>query len=185
MVSDEQLVNDAKAGSESAFTELVGRYQERLLRFLLTRCARREDAEDVLQDTFISAYRYLHSFNPRWRFSTWIYRIGIRNAMHVAPAGAALESEISDPSADPLRDCIRQSDRENLWLTARAVLPDDACTALWLRYVEDLSVSEVAEAMERSTSWAKVTLMRARNRVGAAMQEEAVEAKKGESYGSA
>ena len=72
MVSDEKLVEESLAGSELAFSELVDRYQERLLRFLLTRCRNRADAEDAVQDTFISAYRYLHSYNPRWRFSTWI-----------------------------------------------------------------------------------------------------------------
>jgi len=180
--SDEQLADAAKEGSDAAFAELVARYQERLLRFLLTRCASRADAEDALQDTFINAYRYLASFDPRWRFSTWIYRIGIRNALRLARPATGAEVDVVDPSADPLKDAIRASDRDNLWLTAREVLSADAYTALWLRYVEDLSVREVGDAMERNTSWAKVTLLRARNRVGAAItaQQGAAE---GEMYG--
>lgn len=183
MQTDEQLVDAAKAGSDAAFTELVARYQERLLRFLLTRCRSRADAEDVLQDTFINAYRYLDSFSPRWRFSTWIYRIGIRNALRVAPPTPAPVGEVPDPAADPLRDCMEASDRENLWLIAKTILSDDAYVALWLRYVEDMSIKEIAVATGRSTSWAKVTLMRARKRVGAALVKESAVAEKGEVYG--
>ena len=181
--SDEALADAAKAGSDDAFAALVGRYQERLLRFLLTRCRSRADAEDALQDTFINAYRYLDSFDPRWRFSTWIYRIGIRNAMRTARPTGTDGVEIVDPGADPLADAIRSSDRDNLWLTARRVLSAEAYTALWLRYVEDLTVREVADAMERSNSWAKVTLMRARNRIGEALSEQKRTAADGEVYG--
>ena len=80
MLTDEQLVDASLGGADHAFPELVGRYQERLLRFLLTRSVTRADAEDALQDTFINAFRYLASFDSRWRFSTWIYRIALRNA---------------------------------------------------------------------------------------------------------
>lgn len=181
--SDEALAEAAQSGSDAAFAALVARYQERLLRFLVTRCATYADAEDALQDTFVNAYRYIGSFDPNRRFSTWIYRIGIRNAARPRAAPIGGDEEIADPGADPLRDAIRSSDRDNLWLTAREVLSRDAYTALWLRYVEDLSVREVGEAMERSTSWAKVTLMRARNRIGAAFVEQREGAAKGEVYG--
>lgn len=181
--ADEQLAEAAKQGSDAAFAELVGRYQERLLRFLITRCRSRADAEDALQDTFINAYRYLHSFNPRWRFSTWIYRIGIRNAARAASPAAGLADDVADPAADPLRECMAASDRENLWLTARSVLSDDAYTALWLRYVEDMSIEEVSTTTGRSASWAKVTLLRARRRIAAAFAEESANADKGELYG--
>ncbi len=165
MESDEQLVVAATGGSDAAFTELVRRYQERLLRFLLTRCANRADAEDALQDTFINAYRYLDSFNPRWRFSTWIYRIGIRNAMRQGSPQTREETDSIDPNADPLKACIVDSERENLWLAAKRTLSADAFTAMWLRYVEDMSIKDVAKAVDRSASWTKVTLLRARRKL--------------------
>ena len=79
MTDELQLIAAAKAGSAEAFCSLARSYRERLLRFLLTRCASYADAEDVLQDTLIAAFRYLHSYDARWRFSTWLYRIAIRN----------------------------------------------------------------------------------------------------------
>ena len=85
MTNELQLINAAKAGSAEAFADLVRSYRTRLLRFLLTRCASFADAEDVLQDTMIAAYRYLHSYDPRWRFSTWLYQIAIRNAQKIDP----------------------------------------------------------------------------------------------------
>ena len=177
--SDEELVELANAGSDPAFSELVERYQGRLLRFLLTRCASRADAEDALQDTFINAYRYLHSFNPRWRFSTWIYRIGIRNAMRVNKPAAAGDRDVVDYSADPLTECIDVSDRENLWAVARQILADEIYSAMWLRYVEDMSIKEVSKTLDRSVSWTKVTLLRARKRLSDEMSPQDVPARRG------
>jgi RNA polymerase sigma-70 factor (ECF subfamily) len=177
--SDEELVELANAGSDPAFSELVERYQGRLLRFLLTRCANRADAEDALQDTFINAYRYLHSFNPRWRFSTWIYRIGIRNAMRVNKPAAGGERDVVDYSADPLEECIQLSDRENLWAVARQILADDIYSAMWLRYVEDMSIKEVSKTLDRSVSWTKVTLLRARRRLSDEMSPQAAPSRRG------
>ena len=151
------------------------------MRFLLTRCSNRADAEDALQDTFVNAYRYLHSYDERWRFSTWIYRIGLRNLSRDGLPAAPVDELCSD--ADPLRDCIAQSDRENLWLTARRVLSAEACTALWLRYVEDMSIKDIATAMERSVSWTKVSLLRSRGRLGVVLGATPSASEKGEAYG--
>ncbi len=99
MVTDEQLVTDSLAGSALAFSELVERYQERLLRYLVTRSGNRADAEDAVQDTFISAYRYLYSYNPRWAFSTWIYRIAIRNLARQSKREVAGVADVGDSVA--------------------------------------------------------------------------------------
>ena len=181
--SDEQLAELAASGSDPAFSELAGRYQDRLLRFLVTRCASRADAEDALQDTFINAYRYLHTFNPRWRFSTWIYRIGIRNAMRQSsPEQHTAEPDIADPASDPLTECIAASDRENLWVMARRILTEDAYTAMWLRYAEDMPVKEVSRVLDRSVSWTKVSLLRARGKLSAELAPTPSPAKR-ENYG--
>lgn len=168
MIADEKLVEAAKLGSDTAFSDLVARYQQRLLRFLLTRCASRADAEDVLQDTFMNAYRYLDSYNPRWQFSTWLYRIAIHNVTHPARDTAAIDSDQAGLASDepgPLEACIKFSDRENLWLTAQRLISAEAYSAMWLRYVEDMTVRDVARVMEKPISWTKVTLMRSRRRL--------------------
>jgi len=162
-VNDElKLINAAKAGSADAFADLVKHYRVRLLRFLLTRCASHADAEDALQDTLIAAYRYLYSYDPRWRFSTWLYRIAIRNAQKVRSENIVEFGELSDEEGDPLLHCIAASESENLWVSARRVLNDDVFAATWLRYAEDMSINDISKALDRSDSWTKVNLLRAR-----------------------
>ncbi len=176
------LVEAAKSGSVAAFTELVGHYRARLLRFLLTRCASYADAEDALQDTLISAFRYLDSYDPRWRFSTWLYRIAIRNALRQDSRYVNELGELGDEQSDPLLKCIEASERANLWLTARRHLSDDVYAAMWLRYVEDMSVNDVAAVLERTASWTKVNLMRGRRKLNAVLNAHP-ESKESEAYG--
>jgi RNA polymerase sigma-70 factor (ECF subfamily) len=162
-VNDEQqLIDAAKAGSADAFAGLVRSYRLRLLRFLLTRCNSHADAEDALQDTLIAAFRYLHSYDARWRFSTWLYRIAIRNVQKVRSENMVEFGELSDEESDPLLRCIKDSETVNLWVSARRVLNDDVFAATWLRYAEDMSVRDISQALDRSESWTKVNLLRAR-----------------------
>ena len=162
MNSETALIEAARRGSAAAFTELVSAYREGLLRFLVTRSSSFADAEDALQDTLINAYRYLHSYNPRWRFSTWLYRIAINNAARLRTADSVELGDLADSEDGPLRQCIRDQERENLWLVARRKLADEVYTAMWLRYVEDMSVNDISQVLERSVSWTKVNLMRGR-----------------------
>ncbi len=180
--TDEQLAAVAKTGATAAFDQLVERYQDRLLRFLLSRCSNRADAEDAIQDTFVNAYRYLQTYDSRWRFSTWLYRIAIRNAARQARHPTADPVDIAD-HGDPLASCIAQADRQNLWLFAKRELSADAYSALWLRYTEDLPLIDVARALDRSLTWTKVSLMRSRRRLAVALRQEAAIAERSEMYG--
>lgn len=152
-----------------AFADLVLSYRERLLRFLLTRCASYADAEDALQDTLINAYRYIHSYDARWRFSTWLYRIAIRNAARLRSPEVVELGELRDEENDPLIQCINESESENLWVTARQLLNDEVFAAMWLRYAEDMSVNDISRALDRSESWTKVNLLRGRRALDAKM----------------
>jgi len=178
-VTDEaKLIVAAKAGSADAFCGLAQLYRERLLRFLLTRCASFADAEDALQDTLIAAFRYIHTYDSRWRFSTWLYRIAIRNAANLHTPDVAEIGDLRDEESDPLQQCIADSDTENLWLSARRTLTNEVFTAMWLRYAEDMSVNDISTTLDRSVSWTKVNLMRGRRALeaqinGAADQSEA------------
>jgi len=167
--ADQQaLIRRAKEGSVQAFGELVMLHQDRLYRFLLSRSGARADAEDAMQEAFVSAFRYLRSYDARWQFSTWLYRIALRELGKVVARHAGTrtvrESE-ADTAADPLAACIAADQRKNLWLTARNVLGEQAYTALWLRYAEDMPVRDVARVMGRPATWVKVVVHRARRRL--------------------
>jgi len=173
--SEAALIEAAKKGSAEAFTDLAGAYRERLLRFLLTRSMSYADAEDALQDTLINAYRYLHSYDSRWRFSTWLYRIAINNASRLRSSATIELGDLSDAEDDPLQHCIAAADRENLWLAARRLLRNEVYTAMWLRYAEDMSVKDIAAVLERSVSWTKVNLLRGRKTLEQGMKKDRTE----------
>ncbi len=175
-----KLIDAAKAGSADAFADLVRSYRERLLRFLLTRCASFADAEDVLQDTLIAAFRYIHSYDPRWRFSTWLYRIAIRNAAKLRGPDVVEIGDLRDEENDPLQQCIADSESENLWISARRTLNDEVFAAMWLRYAEDMSVNDISTTLDRSVSWTKVNLMRGRRTLETQMTDGADQS---EAYG--
>lgn len=165
-VDELQLIDAAKAGSAEAFADLVRDYHVRILRFLLTRCANHADAEDALQDTLMAAFRYLNSYDPRWRFSTWLYRIAIRKAQKIRSEVVIEFKDLGDEESDPMLHCLADSESENLWVSARRVLNDDVFAATWLRYVEDMSIKDISSALDRSDTWTKVNLLRARRALG-------------------
>ena len=188
MSSETALIAAAKRGSVRAYTELVSAYREGLLRFLVTRTPSYADAEDALQDTLINAYRYINSYDAKWRFSTWLYRIAINNLSRISAAepGSKVQvgeiENLSDAEGGPLELCIAADERQNLWLSAKRLMNDEVYTAMWLRYVEDMSVNDIAAVMERSVSWTKVNLLRARNQLDVDLNSAPVE-KGSKAYG--
>jgi RNA polymerase sigma-70 factor (ECF subfamily) len=79
--TDEQLIRAASQGDKSAFTVLVNRYEDTVYRFSYKVCRDKEKAEEALQDTFISVYRKLASFDGKSKFSTWLYSIVTNNCL--------------------------------------------------------------------------------------------------------
>lgn len=117
----------------------------------------------------MNAYRYIRSYDPRWRFSTWLYRIAIRNAAKLRTPDAFEIGDLRDEESDPLLQCIKDSESENLWVSARHLLNDEVFLAMWLRYAEDMSVNDISNALDRSVSWTKVNLLRGRRALDAKM----------------
>ncbi|MEI6037259.1 MAG: sigma-70 family RNA polymerase sigma factor [Planctomycetota bacterium] len=77
---DHDLVNQAVAGSQAAFVTLVKRHQQRIHSLLERLCGCPETARDLAQETFLSAFRHLHTFEQRSEFFTWLYRIACNHA---------------------------------------------------------------------------------------------------------
>ncbi len=74
-LSDEELVEKIRSENNELYAEIVGRYQQKLYRYLRYLTNRPDEAEDLLQDVFIKAYRNLFGFDTKRKFSPWIYRI--------------------------------------------------------------------------------------------------------------
>src|SRR5574341_2109572 len=78
---EQQLVEVLRGGEEAAFEALLKRHQGKIYRLALSVTKNREDAEEVLQDVFLSVYRKIGSFDGRSAFGTWLYRICVNTAL--------------------------------------------------------------------------------------------------------
>ena len=169
-----ELINRARKGSVEAFEQLVLQYQDSLYRFLLVRANNRADAEDILQETFVAVFKYLSGYQSKYRFSTWLFTIAIRQLGRQRKRPAEPENlldTVACERAGPEQHGIETEQRSSIWQTSRKCLNEAQFTALWLFYVEDMSLIEVGKIMKRPASWVKVNLMRARRRLSKELQK--------------
>jgi len=170
-LSDEELARAAQAGSSEAFDTLTLRYVPRLYSFLVRRTGSPEDAEDLVQETFVAAFRHLGRYDPARPFVAWILTIARRKAASLYRGRrptVPLDHEPIDPR-NPETDCARSDDHRFVWETARRALDERQFTALWLRYEEAASIPDLAHSLRVSRTHAKVILHRARRRLCAAL----------------
>jgi RNA polymerase sigma-70 factor, ECF subfamily len=171
--SDEELAIRAAAGSRPAFEELVSKYGLRLFHFLRSRSGSDEDVEDLVQETFLKAYRNIARYDPRWKFSTWLFTAAVRLSISRHRSQGArplpLDSEGPEhPFPGPQEALIRKEETEeagNIWLLARTLKPSEY-EVLWLRYAEEMPMKEIARAMKRSLVGVRVLLHRSRLKLG-------------------
>jgi RNA polymerase sigma-70 factor (ECF subfamily) len=177
---DVQLVEEVLGGNQLSFQLLVERYQDRI--FALTRHYTKSavEVEDIVQDTFLKAYRRLETFQRQSSFSTWLYRIAVNTALDfLKRAGRSPVQAVEDPelSASPIRAqagsgvAIASPDatlrREELARITQQVLdelPDIFRTVLVLREFEDLSYQQMADVLGISIGTVESRLFRARAR---------------------
>ncbi len=172
-LSSEELALHARAGYEDCFAELLRRHGDSLRGFLRRRGSSSQDAEDLAQAAFSRAFERLDQYDPRYRFSTWIFTIARNMASKAAAKGAPLEEAKEEDCVDPdsPRELLERAEaKENLWRTAGKALPPEQAEALWLMYAKGLSVAEIAGRTGRSKIYVRVLLHRARTKLGAALR---------------
>ena len=171
------LVRQAQAGSLEAFSRLVSRHQGGVFNYLRRRGAAPCDAEDLAQETFVRAWTALATYNPRWRLSTWLYAIATRLAIDHQRAQKSRKNArprtMAGESTDPVQPILEGEARRQLWSVAQRTLSDEERSALWLKYAENLSSSEIARVLGRSAITVRVMLFRARRALAAAMVDGA------------
>lgn len=174
--SDAELVKRAQQDDERAFGELVVRYESKVYSLALKMLRNPEDAEDVLQDTFLRAYRGIKSFQGASTFSTWIYRITANSALmrlrkKQLPTVSIEEQDekeapvsIVDWSPGPVEQVLND-ELHRVMDEAIEGLPPEFRQVFILRDVEELSNAEVAEVLDLSVAAVKSRLHRARLKV--------------------
>ncbi len=172
---DKDLVRQAQRGDEDAFAELVHRHEHRVYSLALGMLHNPADAEDVLQETFISALRGLSTFRGDASFATWLYRIAYNATLmklrKESPAFSLDETiegdennmprELTDWSHDPV-DAALNAETRAVMDDAIAALPPAARAVFIMRDVDGLSTEETAAALGISVEAVKVRLHRAR-----------------------
>lgn len=174
--SDEELVQKAQQDDERAFGNLVERYETKVYSLAMKMLRNPEDAEDVLQDTFLRAYRGIKSFQGNSTFSTWIYRITANSALMrlrkkqlpTVSIDDADEREtpinIADWSPGPVEQLLTKETQKAMDEAIEG-LPPEFKQVFILRDVEELSNAEVAEILDLSVAAVKSRLHRARLKV--------------------
>lgn len=162
-MNEQSLILKAKAGVTSCFSQLVLLYQTRLFQYLLARCQSSYDAEDVLQETFISAYKYINSYKPQWQFSTWLFTIANRLIKNQHSIYYKTYQITDNPLASEMDTNL--FDRDNIWNQLKYVLKAEAYDVIWFFYIEELSYKEIAKILKRSQSWVKISLFRSKKKL--------------------
>jgi RNA polymerase sigma-70 factor, ECF subfamily len=174
------LVVAAKNGDEQAFETLFKRYQQKILRVVLRYAHVREDAEDIVQQSFQKAFVHLCKFEGKSSFSTWLTRIAINEAlMFLRSIGAVREVpiddtndaegsaggfEIPDSSPDPEASYLRLERAQILSETLGNLRPGMR-KAIELRELAELSTEETARLMGVSVAAVKARLFHARKKL--------------------
>ena len=177
---DQVLVESAQQGDKKAFGLLVEKYHRKLGRILTRMVRDQAEIEDIVQETFIKAYRALPNFRGDSAFYTWLYRIGINTAKNYlvtqgrrAPTSTEADAEEAETFDDGehLRDI---NTPESMLATkqiaetvnfAMEALPEELRIAITLREIEGLSYDEIAVAMACPIGTVRSRIFRAREAI--------------------
>jgi len=181
--TDEELIAKFQNGDLYAFDVLVRRYKNQLMNFVCRFVGNREEAEDIVQDTFVRLYRNRHSYRRIARFSTWIYTIAGnlaktelrkrkgRRLLAISQLGCEdKDFEIEDSAFDPeqevdgtMKGAIIQREIDNL--------PPKFREVIILRDVQELSYEEISEIIKAPLGTVKSRVNRARLRLQKRLEE--------------
>ncbi len=163
-VDDIALVQRCLEGEQAAFEELIEKYQNIVFNvaFRMVQC--REDAEDIVQSVFLSAYENLPRFNSRYKFFSWIYRMTMNesiNLIHRRKPEVMIDDYHATTGVTPESDCEVTEVRTVLERAVAALTPEYRAVII-LRHFEELTYEEIAEALKLPMKTVKSRIYSAR-----------------------
>lgn len=192
---DHRLISEFKAGSMEAMEKIVERYEERIFTFGLKMCGHLQDAEDIVQETFLNAFKYLKDFREETQLKNWLFKIAATACIRkrrkkkcepdheislesfIPYNGADTRYEIPDWSDDPSDNMLR-SELKRIIDAAIQTLAHKYRLVFTLRDIEGFSTQETADILGISTQSVKTRLHRARlflrEKISTAYKEGAV-----------
>lgn len=182
-LSDSVAVAQARAGDSGAFRVLVERHSRNLFRLAYRMTGHQEDAEDVVQETFLRAYRQLAKFDERASFGTWLYRIAAncsldlirarkrRNEHQEGPAENAPDPMQSLPDEAPAPDRLAMSGEvERKVAGVLNELSEMERTAFVLRHYEGMCIEDISRTLGVQPNAAKHSIFRAVQKLRRALE---------------
>lgn len=187
--TDHELVGFARAGSEQAYRELLGRYQRPVFSLIYRMVRDRELAEDLAQETFVKVFNHIDKYNPKFKFSSWIFKIAnnvaidhlrkrqldtvsIDGSPHAASSAEASASAFELPSRqESALDELEARELGSAIERAIAALRPEYRACIMLRHVEGRSYEEIAATLDLPLGTVKTYIHRARNELRTALQD--------------
>jgi RNA polymerase sigma-70 factor, ECF subfamily len=173
-LSDNELVERVRAGDIRSYEELVRRYERLVGRVIYPYAGRDAAVEDLVQETFLRAYDRLDTFNPEYRFKTWLLAIAnnlgidtLRRRREVVEFNPELHARVTRGP----EEAAVEADRARSVRDAVLTLPEAYSVPLVLRYAEGLTYAEIAEILGITVSALKSRLFRARNMLAERLEE--------------
>ncbi|GAA0500519.1 RNA polymerase sigma factor SigW [Salinibacillus aidingensis] len=171
-----QKIRQVKKGDQSAFEDIVNFYQNKVIQICYRMLGNLHEAEDIAQEAFVRAYTNIHSFDEKRKFSTWLYRIATNlsidrirkkkpdyylDAEVKGTEGLTMYSQLS--MDEPLPEEKVESMELNDYIQKQILsLPEKYRSVISLRYVDDLSLQEISEALEMPMGTVKTRIHRGR-----------------------
>lgn len=185
-LEDDELVEQAISGDESAYKKLTGKYRKALHFHIMKMIKDREQIEDLVQETFVKAFDNLNTYNTNYAFSTWIYRIATNHTIDylrkkklqtvsmdepVKTKSGEMEMQLRDKSAGTDREIIRKQ-RQKMVQNAIGDLPEKYRKVIEMRHMEEKTYQEISELLDLPLGTVKAHIFRARELLYKAMKDK-------------
>jgi RNA polymerase sigma-70 factor (ECF subfamily) len=161
---DAEAIRACQRGEREAFSRLVERYQRDVYRLCYRYVNNHHDANDMAQETFLKAFRAIHSFRGDSAFSTWLYRIAVNTCLSFRSARRPEQDPLDDSLADskpPASEEIEREERARLVRSAVSRLPEKQRATLILKIYHELTHEEVAAILGATVGTVKANLFHA------------------------
>ena len=169
-LSDQEIIESIRKGNDTDYSIIVDRYKNKAFSMLKRMLKNEFDAEEVLQDCFLKAFKSLSSFKGESKFSTWFYRIVYNTALtKLSSKKRMTETQMSSVEdhfnleSEYVSDEIEKKDVNQLIHDTISKLPERYSAIITMFYLNEMNIEEISEVMQITVSNVKVMLHRSRN----------------------
>ncbi len=170
------LIQKALIGDENAYTKLLKRYKNGIFKMIYQMIKNKEETEDIVQETFIKAFNSLHSYNTKYAFSTWLYKIAYNHCIDklrkkklktqsldkpIELKEGNVKFQIKDERYNPEKSVILDEKKNKIEITIKS-LPIKYRKVIMYRHHEDKSYEEISKELNIPLGTVKARIFRAR-----------------------